>query len=79
MILGGDGMEVQIDKNQPKGETIDPYNTSFHSKILTDNDGRTFRLKGKGDAIIKFDDGECGIVDYKTSKFKANLNKIEIR
>ena len=65
----------KIDKNLPKGEVIDPYNNSFFSKILTDKDGRTYRFKGKADAIIKFDDGEYGIIDYKTSKFKANPNK----
>ena len=65
----------KIDKNLPKGETIDPFNNYFFSKILTDKDGRTYRFKGKGDAIIKFDDGECGIIDYKTSKYKANPNK----
>ena len=65
----------KIDKNLPKGETIDPFNNYFFSKILTDKDGRIYRLKGKADAIIKFDDGEYGIIDYKTSKFKANPNK----
>ncbi len=29
---------------------------------------------GKGDAIIKFEDGTCGIIDYKTSKFEKNEN-----
>ena len=29
---------------------------------------------GKGDAIIKFEDETCGIIDYKTSKFEKNEN-----
>ena len=34
---------------------------------------------GKGDAIIKFKDGTCGIVDYKTSKFKKKDNKDQFK
>ncbi len=62
----------KIDANLDEGEVIDPYNITFYSKVLLDNKGRGFRIKGKGDAIIKFKDGTCGIIDYKTSKFKKN-------
>ena len=44
----------KIDKNIKNGETIDPFNISFFSKILKDNNNRPFRIKGKGDAIIDF-------------------------
>ena len=40
-----------------------------------DNKQRPFRLKGKCDAIIKFLNGNAGIVDFKTSKFKREENK----
>jgi len=62
----------KINPDFPDGETIDPYNQTFFSKTLKDNKGRSFRIKGKGDAIIKFNDGTSGIIDYKTSKFKKN-------
>ena len=64
----------KIDKNLPKGETIDPFNIYFYTKILYDGKKRPFRIMGKGDAIIKFEDGTCGIIDYKTSKFEKNEN-----
>ena len=78
-----DGMEKdfflgdakKIDKSLNHGEVIDPFNISFFSKVLEDNKKRPFRLKGKGDAIIKFKDGSCGIIDYKTSKFKEKNGK----
>lgn len=74
-----DGMEKdyflgdtkKIDKSIPSGEVIDPTNDTFFSKILYDNKKRPFRIKGKGDALIKFDDGTAGVIDYKTSKFQA--------
>jgi len=69
------GDSKKIDENLDKGQTIDPYNVTFYSKILFDNKKRPFRIKGKGDAIVKFDDGSCGIIDYKTSKFKKNSSK----
>ena len=65
----------KIDKNIKGGETIDPFNISFFSKVLKDDKNRPFRIKGKGDAIIKFEDGTSGIIDYKTSKFKEKNNK----
>jgi len=65
----------KIDPELPEGEVIDPYNDSFFSKILRDNKGRQFRIKGKGDAIIKFKDETCGIIDYKTSKFQKHITK----
>ena len=65
----------KIDKNIKEGETIDPFNISFFSKVLKDNKNRLFRIKGKGDAIIKFEDGTSGIIDYKTSKFKEKNGK----
>ena len=65
----------KIDKNIKNGETIDPFNISFFSKILKDNKNRPFRIKGKGDAIIDFEDGSSGIIDYKTSKFKEKNGK----
>jgi len=67
----------KIDLSLPAGKVIDPYNNTFFSKILEDNKGRPFRIKGKGDAIIKFEDETCGIIDYKTSKFKKNENKTD--
>ena len=78
-----DGMEKnyflgdakKIDKSLKDGEVIDPYNISFFSVVLNDNKKRPFRLKGKGDAIIKFKDGSSGIIDYKTSKFKEKNGK----
>jgi len=69
------GDSKKIDENLDKGQTIDPYNVTFYSKILFDNKKRPFRIKGKGDAIVKFEDGSCGIIDYKTSKFKKNSSK----
>ena len=65
----------KIDSSLPEGEVIDPYNDTFFSKILEDNKGRPFRIKGKGDAIIKFKDNTCGIIDYKTSKFQKHVSK----
>ena len=65
----------KINENFDEGTVIDPYNVTFYSKVLIDNKGRGFRIKGKGDAIIKFNDGTCGIIDYKTSKFKKNNTK----
>ena len=64
----------KISQDLPDGEVIDPYNIIFFSKELLDNKQRPFRLKGKGDAIIKFLDGNAGIVDFKTSKFKKEEN-----
>ena len=66
------GSTKKISKNIPEGEVIDAdhLNMSFQSKILTDNKGRSFRISGKGDALIKFKDNSHGIIDYKTSKFK---------
>ncbi len=69
------GDSKKIDSNLDEGTTIDPYNNTFFSKVLFDKKNRPYRIKGKGDAIIKFKDGSCGIVDYKTSKFKKNPNK----
>ena len=69
------GDSKKIDESLEKGETIDPYNVTFYSKTLFDNKKRPFRIKGKGDAIVKFEDGSCGIIDYKTSKFKKNSSK----
>lgn len=69
------GDSSKISKSLNHGETIDPYNVTFISKTLLDNKKRPFRIKGKGDAIIKFKDGSCGIIDYKTSKFKKNSSK----
>ena len=69
------GSSKKIDESLNKGETIDPYNVTFYSKTLFDNKKRPFRIKGKGDAIVKFEDGSCGIIDYKTSKFKKNTLK----
>ena len=69
------GDSKKIDESLDKGETIDPYNVTFFSKTLFDNKKRPFRIKGKGDAIVKFEDGSCGIIDYKTSKFKKNSSK----
>ena len=64
------GSTTKISENLPDGEVIDPSNDTFYSKILKDNKGRNFQIKGKGDALIKFNDGTQGIIDYKTSKFK---------
>jgi len=65
----------KISQNLSDGEVIDPYNINFFSKELLDNKQRPFRLKGKCDAIIKFLNGNAGIVDFKTSKFKREENK----
>ena len=65
----------KISQDLPNGEVIDPYNIIFFSKEILDNKKRPFRLKGKGDAIIKFLDGSAGIIDFKTSKFKKEQNK----
>ena len=69
------GDSIKIDTKLKDGETIDPYNVSFFSKTLLDNKKRPYRIKGKGDGIIKFKDGTCGIIDYKTSKFKKKDKK----
>ena len=59
----------------PKGKIIDPGSQTFSSIEFSDLKGRKFRIRGKGDGIIKFDDGTSGIIDYKTSKFKKNDKK----
>ncbi len=59
----------------PKGKIIDPGSRTFSSIKFLDLKGREFRIRGKGDGIIKFDDGTSGIIDYKTSKFKKNDTK----
>jgi len=66
------GDAKKIDNSIPEGEVIDPdfKNESFISKELLDNKKRRFRIRGKGDALIKFKDKTSGIIDYKTSKFK---------
>ncbi len=66
------GSTKKISPKIPEGEVIDAdhLNMSFQSKILKDNKGRSFRISGKGDALIKFKDNSHGIIDYKTSKFK---------
>lgn len=69
------GNSNKIDESLKPGQVIDPLNEYFYSKILYDNKERPFRIMGKGDAIIKFDDGSCGIIDYKTSKFKKKSSK----
>lgn len=69
------GDSNKIDESLKPGQVIDPLNEYFYSKVLCDNKERPFRLMGKGDAIIKFDDGSCGIIDYKTSKFKKKNSK----
>ena len=62
----------KISEDIPDGEIIDAdhLNMSFQSKILKDNKGRSFRIRGKGDALIRFKDNTHGIIDYKTSRFK---------
>lgn len=65
----------KISDELPEGKVIDPYNLSFFSKELVDNNGRKFRLKGKCDALVKYDDGSTGIIDYKTSKFEKKDSK----
>ena len=64
------GSSKKISSDIPEGEVIDPYNEVFFSKILEDNNGTSFRIKGKCDALVKFKDGSTGVIDYKTSKFK---------
>jgi len=66
------GSTKKISPKIPEGEVIDAdhLNMSFQSRILKDNKGRSFRISGKGDALIKFKDNSHGIIDYKTSKFK---------
>ena len=70
------GSTKKISPKIPEGEVIDAdhLNMSFQSKILKDNKGRSFRISGKGDALIKFKDNSHGIIDYKTSKFKDKKN-----
>ena len=67
------GDSKKISQDLPNGELVDPYNIVFHSKILKDNQGRKFRIKGKCDALIRFSDGSSGIIDFKTSKFPADM------
>ena len=62
------GDSKKINDSITGGTTIDPYNNTFFSKTLFDKKNRPYRIKGKGDGIIKFEDGSCGIIDYKTSK-----------
>lgn len=66
------GDTKKISQELPEGEVIDPFNIYFHSKLLKDNKGREFRIKGKCDALIKFLDKSSGIIDFKTSKFEKN-------
>ena len=72
------GSAKKISSKIPEGEVIDAdhLNMSFQSKILKDNKGRNFRIKGKGDALIRFKDKSHGIIDYKTSKFKEKKTGI---
>jgi hypothetical protein len=37
----------KISQELPEGQVIDPYNQVFFSKVLTDNEGKKFRIKGK--------------------------------
>ena len=75
-----DGMEKEfflgdskkIDESIPDGETINPFNNTFYTRVLEDNKDRPFRIKGKCDALIKFNDKTSGIIDYKTSKYEKN-------
>lgn len=69
------GDTKKISSNIPKGEIIDPYNEVFFSKILLDNNKKSFRIKGKCDALVSFKDGSSGVIDYKTSKFKEQDGK----
>ena len=66
------GNTKKLSEDIPDGEVInaDHLNLSFQSIVLEDKKERPFRIKGKGDAIIKFKDKSHGIIDYKTSKFK---------
>ena len=64
-----------INKELPDGKIIDPGNTTFSSIIFKDLKNREFRIRGKCDGIIRFNDGSHGIIDYKTSKFKKNHSK----
>ena len=64
-----------ISKELPDGKIIDPGNTTFSSIIFEDLKNREFRIRGKCDGIIRFNDGSHGIIDYKTSKFKKNDTK----
>ena len=66
------GSTKKLSEDIPDGEIIDAdhLNMSFQSKILKDNKGRSFRIRGKGDALIRFKDNTHGIIDYKTSRFK---------
>ena len=69
------GNSKKIDDSLQDGQTIDPLNGCVYSKVLLNGKKRAFRITGKGDAIIKFNDGTSGIIDYKTSKFKKKNPK----
>ena len=42
------------------------------SETLEDKKGRKFKLGGIPDLVIKFDNNEFGIIDFKTTKFSAD-------
>ena len=42
------------------------------SKILKDNKDRKFQLLGIPDLVVKFDNNEFGIIDFKTTKASSN-------
>jgi len=64
-----------ISSELKEGTIIDPSNNTFYSKVKEHENGISFRIKGKCDAIVKYTDGSSGIIDYKTSKFRNNPYK----
>ena len=65
----------KIDPELPEGEVIDPYNDSFFSKILEDNKGRPFRIKGKGMRLLNLRTKPAGLLIIKHQSFKKHISK----
>ena len=61
----------EISNDLPDGEVDQRIADQFiTSEILEDLKGRKFRIGGKADLILKFNNGKYGVIDNKTSKIR---------
>ncbi len=63
----------EISKDLPEGIVDQKIADKFiTSKVFYDNKDRPFRIGGKADLILIFDEGGYGVIDNKTSKVRDN-------
>ena len=63
----------EISADLPDGEVDQKIaDKLITSKVLEDLKGRPFQLGGKADLILKFFDGNYGVIDNKTTKIREN-------